>query len=496
MADRLVIKDGNLDQGLASLRAAKSDFDQVQDRAGEAADACGYKGLADVLRTSSSDWSLRRGKLSEALERLAGHLQNTKDAFEQLDEKMAEGFTGTGDSQPASDSSTPSAGASSTPTPQSKEPVTPPPSLGPEAAPTGSGSLSGEMTDSRASQQPSDVPVEPTPLGQTVDQVADSEAVGSANADGDGVAVAGSGASGAPSPRTEGAEDLIASIVERWSALGGETKAAVSVLALAGLGLLAKNIAGGVTAPDVVQGDASSSPDRRSSHADTTEKGHRRPLGHPSWSEGEGGADSDVGDVVSVDVFGADDRLPGAELEADIAAPVQESIATSDPSLDAVPGVPTSQAATPQASGSDAAVPAGSSSLPAPPPSMPDLEATPAVANAVGETGFTALPALRATTLPNEPAAGEVPNSMPLPSLQESTSAASSAPMATGIPLSTGMLRQSPTPITPSVGTPLPNLGAAGQSPSVAHRASSIDADRHAERILDELSRARGNEDR
>ncbi len=142
MIDRLIIKDGNLHQGLASLVAAQADFDGVTDRANEAADACGHAALGGALRTSSSNWQLRRGKLSAALTALNTQLKQTIQVFEETDSKIGQQLgdgqqpTGGGDSQQQSPS------PSETPQARPVSPA-PPPGVGEGSHSTGSGAQGG-----------------------------------------------------------------------------------------------------------------------------------------------------------------------------------------------------------------------------------------------------------------------------------------------------------------------------------------------------------------
>ncbi len=156
MAERLVIDGNTLQRGLASLEAARLEFGLIQDRTGESANACGHAGLAGALRKSASNWSTRRGKLTQALENLVEHMRQSIKTFEEVDKTLAKGVSG--EETPSPTSQAPQGGSGQ----QSASPQEAPPAgaHGSSAAPaaTGDPSRSHRYPRPRLRRRPSHRP--------------------------------------------------------------------------------------------------------------------------------------------------------------------------------------------------------------------------------------------------------------------------------------------------------------------------------------------------
>lgn len=63
-------------------------FDDSEDSAGQAADACGHAGLADAVERFASTWEERREGFAENLGKLGGALEDIDRAFRELDRSL------------------------------------------------------------------------------------------------------------------------------------------------------------------------------------------------------------------------------------------------------------------------------------------------------------------------------------------------------------------------------------------------------------------------
>lgn len=521
MGEGLRIKDDVLRRGHASLVAAKSDFDLVQDRANDAADACGHGPLAQVLRESSSDWALRRGKLSAALENLAGHMKAAIDGFEKWETEATGALQGDGSTQAAQPAPAPNAvtqqGGSGpmagAPAQPAAPPAMPPSATGPAAAGAAPTPQPG------APAEPGRTPtVEPVvrPGPALADLVAGLPDVSPPGLVGVPVSV-GAGVSGYTDSvphrnlRLDDAQldDLLGELVQRWQSLGGQEKAVIAALAGAGLLGLASTVshsgakAGGHrAAADRMAGPEGPGGSPQSGVGASPTAAPQSPeqapstttAGEPSGAEPQ--ADAQVLDGPDE---GAELRSPGAAGAATVPPPPP---ALADPGdgggLPRLPGfgeepagavadgagsAPASQAPSPLPGLS----PLGSTggTPPPPPAGLPPLGVDPVLAAAHG-------------------AAASAAPSAPLPSLAGSVAPAGTAVAAAAMPLSASLLHSAGQPVAAAASGPiggaagLPSLGAAGGAGSGSgevRRGGADEALADARKILADLAQAVADEE-
>lgn len=255
MAHKLAIRDGELRGALSAIRDSCADFELAQDESNTAADACGHKGLANVLRKAASSWSVRRGKLIQVLDGLGDQMQQTIDVFDKTDEELgamlssSEPERSVTQSSPASvtQSSMASVPQSSTASPAGADDShamtgtaarsvvdAPADAAGPRsdavlgaspvAAPTSSSGLPADVAGVRVSSPTFDaVPsmVGPAAAGPTQTTVA-------ADAD--------------PRLSRANVEQLITALINRWQSLGGAEQAVIGALTAAGVGGVAASV--------------------------------------------------------------------------------------------------------------------------------------------------------------------------------------------------------------------------------------------------------------
>ena len=467
MAEKLKIVGGRLDKGIASLAAAESFFDLVQDRANESADACGHGGLARALRESSNNWSIRRGKLAEALENLGGHLRTAKETFGNVDDELARMVTDDGSSAVVSGGG-----------PGSGEGV-----VGGEG-PEESAQTGGASQGVGPGAQPAP-PATPAWSAQAVQNTAEGEAVAGVSAttgppDGgtDAPAVLRGGqvttgpAVPTTSPHATSVQHVLFGIVDQWVRLGGTPETflkAVSVVAAAGLlaGVLANR-----------QGDGSRRSDLRlddlfPNATDAVVPGD--PTRHP------GGAEADARTP------GSPDSLP----EPGAGGPTlpEPALAPPDGAADAPTGPDDARSADPLQTPEGLAVPS--------PTTVHDgLEVLASSDSASGAALSGSLPPLDVVPLP--PPAPRVAEPLPpLPPLNPSVlpsqveaPAAERASLAPLPPLVPGPSPLSGGAVMGGGGGTLPPLsGAASPSSSHGEEVTSEQAQRDLREILDDLRR-------
>lgn len=489
--DKLVIKDDALRKAHSSLVAAKLDFDQVQDRADDAADACGHAGLAKALRDSAGNWRLHRDKISENLETLAQLMKSTLDGFDTWDIQTRDALTDTG-----SDAGTGSGPSAVT--------VEEEPRQGRSAAPgaTGSAPLVGgqplpQVVDTQGGDRPQPAPVPP------VSGTAEVAPVGTPGGQ-DGARDAAAGPS--PLPPTPwqrrelgdaGLEDLARALVQRWQQLGGSEKAIIAALVAAGIAGAGKLGGWGTGGPASGGGGSSAAPSAAESDAGATltTGGFTAPERADAVSDGavvaaEGEADAEAREASGADAAEPEQQTGELGLQQDEPAPPADDLPAG--------GLPTGGPAS-ELAASDLAdlPPAPSGGKPLPEPLPPLAAALGASAEAGADSGAASEP------LPSLAGAGpsvEPSPSAELPSLAGEPSA--SLAMAGGAALpalqTAGGLRATPaasaTAVTGGVGGTgaLPNLaGTGGVSGSEPRRADEARPATDPKRILADL---RGDE--
>lgn len=148
MSDRLVVKDFWVNKATKGARAAKEYLDSSDAVSSGLAEVVGKAGrLNQVIKREESDWSIKRGKMSQSLEKLAEAVEACNKEFERLDKEMAEaqkGEEGKGDKRPDPQ-----------PSPGPKPSPAPPSEPAPSAPGGGGGGGGGSLP------QP---PVQPAPL--------------------------------------------------------------------------------------------------------------------------------------------------------------------------------------------------------------------------------------------------------------------------------------------------------------------------------------------
>lgn len=497
MAERLKINGGNLRQGHASLVAAKEFFDLLSGDAGEAAGACGHPGLAGELRSAADNWSIRRGKLAEALGNLAGHLDNAINTFGNVDDELARMMTGEG-----SGAGGPSAAATSGSDTRAQDPgPLPSPSspggqsapapggafdepVGPEATAWRGGSAAAGDGGHPAGQAPlaASPPVGSDPKTQLVPE--GSEPLGLSP----GMAHPHLGVTQRGGLTDASLDDLLHALVAKWRSLGGTEKALLAALAgtgLAGLILGATKPGSKLDArgtPGVVDGPPSA--------LDPGAPGESgQPVSRPDVDPGplpEGtlrlpddpALDEALGERAEhPDPSESAPALPGQEAatdgvraeaaEAVVAGGTPARLADLAPLTAAGPGQP---AASP-----------GPELVP-----MPSLETDAAPAAASLSASTPAVPDLTASPVP-----GDGPSLAPLPSLDRDGGEAVIA--AGAAPLGVAALGHAGSPSLAAPAAPLPSLAAAGGGASAgsvpgshAHSGSQ-GQDRDARKTLDDL---------
>lgn len=512
MGDKLVLKDDVLRRGHASLVAAKGDFDQVQDRANDAADACGYGPLATVLRDSSSDWQLRRGKLAEALESLAGHMKKAIDGFEHWDVVNRDGMKPENPSAPAPN---PPALTVTGQTQQGRSDTTSTGTQAPLSVQGGGGGAGGGAGAGGTAGPPPPVPPAvpgftdhpgalPTPprdlvTGVPVPTPDRPEVVpGSPGIITDSVQL-----------KDANLEQLIHALTDRWTKLGGDEKAVLA--ALAGIG-----VAGGVAGVAGVASGGGSSTKTAGSAAGTSTV----PTGEQAATTGVAGANAPAGLTGGTQTDAAAQGQPvviapepgvavteGSETAPEdprAAAPVEAPSALTDPgsatSADAPPAADTSGSSLGQPSAP------GASDVPEAPPALPGL--TSDAADGAGATGADLGSASAPEPLPPL-GGGSSTASVDLPAASSSLPSLASAPVgqaeatmaAAAVPLGASMLHQGgqgAAPVGGVAGAALPSLsgssGRAAASGGEVRRGTEESAVQDANRILADLSNDSGKE--
>lgn len=488
-AYKLKINDGNLQKGHASLVQAKAFFDQLQDGADDAADACGHAGLAGALRTSSSNWSLRRGKLSKALENLAGHLGNALTTFGNVDEELASAMSSDAapTSVPASGSSSPAAAASPIGVSGTPAPVEP------------TAGVPGSFSAGAAAQ----------PL-----VAHDADAPGTPVSGGTGPDLPPVAGTTPSSPAADGAgeglanaslEQLLHALVDRWMSLGGTERTLLAALTGSGLGaaLLAGRPRGGGRGQGGGHADEGPHPSR---DGESHPEPHRG--GRPDGSVPGGGADgppTDPEQVPTDDENVADpEASPDPVAAATDAAPLVETPAWSASAFTSEgTTAPESAALMEDARGPLTEAPgisSAASEAPLPPlapsggdSSAPVLLPLPSLE---GDGGEAARPASGPGGAPVPPPLGERSTALEasghaaLPAL---TDEGAGAALAASAPLSAAALTRSGPMAGGAAGAPLPSLAsppaASGTGGSVAP--ISEQETRDARAVLDDLRRAR-----
>lgn len=481
MGTGIVLKDDVLRRGLSSLIAAKGDFDQVQDRANDAATACGHAGLSSVLKSSSSDWALRRGKLAEALEALAGHMKAAIDGFEHWDTDASKALTPdqaqSGQPAPASSaepltaSEQPgavNANESTTATTGAETASTSPP-------PSPSGLSGGNQEDiAQETTAQTQVGTTTTPDAVRADSTPDTPITS-------GVSVPiTSDASSSTRLTDANLEQLLKVLAERWTSLGGTEKALVAALVGTGLVGVASAISTSTSGP---------STDRDVTTVASTQDG--------GGGSGTSGRTETLAQDFSAAGTSEGSGSSGAGL-LEPAAEEDESLAEEPPAI----GTQTRESTGDDEVASSAADMAAaamqdSPSLPAPLPGL-SLGSGGDQSNAPSDSVLPSLETLSTAS----PAVPEAPPELPLPSLSSEPAPATLA--AAAVPLSATLLHTSggttAAPVSGPVAgmTGLPTLGApAGAGPS-APSGPLLRAPRHGardpRRILRDLSEA-GSED-
>lgn len=507
MAERLKINGGNLRQGHASLVAAKDFFELLSGDAGEAADACGHAGMAGELRSAANNWSIRRGKLAEALGNLAGHLDNAINTFGNVDDELARMMTGEDKAAHA-----PSTTASSD-SPFHDSGVSPGASPAPEgqAGPAVGGSGTASVTGWGA--------------GSTTAEPVDAASIRSDEAAGGGHAVGHAPVSGAvpvgtrpeAEPAHEGShslgtppildgpgpwapqrsglsdasfDDLLHGLVTKWLTLGGTEKALIAALAGSGLAalILGSNKAGSKHDPHQTLGTAVGpapllDPDVPSGREtgpliDVVEEPAADET--PAVRPADNGLDEFLGEVGDhPEEPGGPAALPG---QAEAPGGVQTGAAVG-----AVPAEDGMNAQVADMPSLSEAGPESHSTRPGPEMApMPSLEhdVVPAAVQ------FSASASATAPDLTASPPSAATPGLVPLPSLDREGGEPAIA--AAAAPLGVAALKQAgPGPVA-AVGAPLPSLAIAGDAsggpgPAPQAHSRSHGHERDARKILEDL---------
>lgn len=517
MGEGLLIQDDVLRRGHASLVAAKGDFDQVQDRADDAAGACGYGPLARVLRDSSSDWALRRGKLAEALANLAGHMKAAIDGFEKWEVNVTQALQGDGTTrtqQPVPPSAAVTQQGGSGSGAGAGAPSAPPPAMPPAVPAEAAGEAASGATASRQSPATAEAGRPPAadstaaPSVSTADLGRGLPDVGPPGPGGVPVAVVG-GVSGQVDVAPHGnlrlddarLDDLLTELVQRWQSLGGQEKSIVAALVGAGalgvVGTVSRSGGraalrdGAATDEAIGSAPVGGSPYLGGAGAGSPVAGvaeHGLPR---TTVDGPAGEDSAVGEPV----------LAGSEEAAEPSATDAVASPAPPPALGA-PGVeaaPQQRAASGEALAIGEADAGSASAGPQAPAALTGLDS----AGSGGAAAMpAALPSLGADPVPASPTeSAALP--APLPPLSNAAAPAGASVAAAAVPLSASLLPSASRPaagaFTASTGTAgLPSLAVsagAGSGPEEERRGVDEEAVRDARKILADLARAVSDEE-
>jgi hypothetical protein len=88
MAD-LIVTAAVLEDSTAKLAAIKTEFDNVAAHSEADPSIWGQGDLTNAMTDFSGDWSIHRGKISEAVAGLQKKLENMTSAFADAEEKLA-----------------------------------------------------------------------------------------------------------------------------------------------------------------------------------------------------------------------------------------------------------------------------------------------------------------------------------------------------------------------------------------------------------------------
>lgn len=97
MADQVFLNMQDLEEVLAGLNSAISEFDAAADNTNELESSIGYpddrRSLRDRVDGFERDWNNNREKLNESLAAVRDHLQGIVDGFYELDTELAAEFS-------------------------------------------------------------------------------------------------------------------------------------------------------------------------------------------------------------------------------------------------------------------------------------------------------------------------------------------------------------------------------------------------------------------
>lgn len=79
---------------LTDITAVKSEFEHADKRTGNGAESVGHQGLADRIRSFSSEWDGMRDKLLENIGDMAKALSAIDDGFDTSEQKLVDALKG------------------------------------------------------------------------------------------------------------------------------------------------------------------------------------------------------------------------------------------------------------------------------------------------------------------------------------------------------------------------------------------------------------------
>lgn len=323
MPDKLVIKGELLSASLAAVRATHDDFLSAKEESRLAAAACGHGSLAKALNDAASSWDVRRGRLVDTLDWLACAIEQSIQAFGDVDDRIAREVN-------------------------PEAPAPPPPVL------TSTGSEPSSAATQTAQQMPPQNPPAPPPAAPSSepsqprvaferDEKGPADEADARVPDDSNGRDTGARRHEAPRPEhghqptgqesdAEGkkAAQLLSALWTRWTALGGTAESLLAAITGLGLvGLMAKG-GGRRDAATVLPGQRSA-PGVGSPATSAPSEG----LPPEEGAGGSGGAPDSPEAMASATE--ADVAVPSAEEPAQVTVPPEAEVGVSTPVTDTMP---------------------------------------------------------------------------------------------------------------------------------------------------------------